>query len=1682
MAAQVSGAVPQDGHTLTVFFTEEMLANATFTNPVSYTITPTLGASVTVNAIEAGTGNTSAILTHSGATLGGSYTVTVSGSIVNASSTPIDPAHRTATFLALADIVTMTAIVGSDNVSLLFSEDLLPETEVPGIENVASYGFAADYPFVPVVTKAVQVAGNEVSLTVVGMTDVAIATTVTPSTSIDFNGTSLPSEATTYSGEQIGDGTSTIVSGVLRLTKAQPDSLGWSFQDTQSFLTEDSSFRFDVTIGPSASTFTPSLGAAQAIYLYISDGNTNVSLALAKDIFGDDVIQIDAPPGYSNAVVADWSLAETKISWLRNQKAGFYALLVNDVPLLCVPISDITTPASMPPGIMFVLADTYAVNNFPLMGVQVTASQTVYSASWNFLHGVICTYLGSNTLTRSTLMTKRGPLVKNWGDATPATTQDVTVRVNGVPVTVTAVNPYLGLITLETPIPLTPPGMLSVEVDYAWLSNPVFGMRLNTPGNILNAWLQPQGWHPPAISPSPANSLGAMGDQRFPQSFVLEPVVAQRPIQIGYRYIGFETKYTATLNSPTTLLLNQNPHATSTGSLSKSLPDVSVSYYGEAKPDLVSVPWVLEGDDIGYVGTGDQSGYFFIEDVTGNPTLYSRDEDFSLPSMTNVAVRLQITDYVLDGVFTGVGFGVHNNKFLYFVGFIEVNHVKHIALLKDATRPYLLSSWEIGSAFDIRITSSNTFTTTSTIFANATGSHLVFQILDGPQAGVYTVADCGILFDGDTAIVTIEGSFPADYTRWGAQDAVAYLEVPWGTETTYRLVAQTNLGSAQVYVGGSLTGLSLSVNRVSAYPAQTVLLLPTTAQGAIFWGVPSRIAHSTSKWDFVRYGVAYDQATFHFQGIVVAAEMGVTPDLDANHEWFITEDFGYGDIVSSELLLKSTAASPNAILDTTFGYGRLEPFLNESVFVDLDATFRVDSGVLGAGDAQILIQNGRRSVLFSTILYVDGGTDPYRRLVEIPNVSITGIQNPTLDGWVVQGSGLEVDVLDLPLELVQVAGASQTFIQNLDTTSPDLTGGRIFEARITIVSFSGLGVAQGPIFGCAVGASFRDVAIQFTLSGLLYVTWNGSAWVAVGSSIPFTWTDGEPHTYRVIADPLTDSVTLVVDDVVLDNRALTLFSAHGVEGRCYFGAIGTSAYSTVEWHSYSVTGIPALIVKRTLGVYRSGPVTDIDSWEIPRTDSDSVPNSAVEAVIEEMDWTEDVQIRIRLDTGWGVTVFRPDIPPPPYYTGNYATQYTDPSAGWINIEYRDLPRLPVAQRFGKVAFGSLDPRSITQQRWVGVSYRIYTQEGEDFIAPQHMVLNWYNVVTSGELLNDTSVEVLEVESLTKTLISFKPTHINAARVFNVVVGGVVLGPSDWSFDASTQTITLATPLAQEHTLVTVSFAAGTPVTNTYLCSQPLSQSTTLLNEGTPPFPKSQIGGAIRTEVSVADPIYDPTDDTDPDSISNAYQTVVWVDNPDALYESLEFCEVTDGHSTGLIASINDGYGLDEGWVGMTMSGTMFSDATSLPGGPAVWKGSSGVQDTLGGFNQTNVLMVSGGGYTHGTLNNSILKPTSGNRFDQVSVIQSMTMHIRMFSVIIDATGPIIEVQLEEDFTGIVSDNGSCEVTVVDAASTTYSRVGPWGGPTALATRSLLGPGSTMFIVSGGASLGPLPTVTTFTLP
>ena len=94
-----------------MFFSEDMAGSPTLTDPASYTFAAVKGAPVNTVSVSTGTasslGYTSVIITHTGTTLGGQYTVTVSGPTDIAGNPVGPPPTNTASFLALGDAATV---------------------------------------------------------------------------------------------------------------------------------------------------------------------------------------------------------------------------------------------------------------------------------------------------------------------------------------------------------------------------------------------------------------------------------------------------------------------------------------------------------------------------------------------------------------------------------------------------------------------------------------------------------------------------------------------------------------------------------------------------------------------------------------------------------------------------------------------------------------------------------------------------------------------------------------------------------------------------------------------------------------------------------------------------------------------------------------------------------------------------------------------------------------------------------------------------------------------------------------------------------------------------------------------------------------------------------------------------------------------------------------------------------------------------------------------------------------------------------------------------------------------------------------------------------------------------------------------------------------------------------------
>ncbi|MBD3261854.1 MAG: hypothetical protein GF334_09355, partial [Candidatus Altiarchaeales archaeon] len=286
-APYVSSAVSLDGTQIEIFFSEEMdKGNSALLDTSSYTISQVLGAApATPTLVEYGVegtvGVSSIILTHTGTTIGGIYEITVVGPTDMTGDAIESSGRNTANLLTKGDVPTYTVTPDSDNSLLLeFSGDLVEETTFPGIDSSSSYDVSSSYPVsitIDDVTHPYSSDPSKIQLEISGMTETEYSCNVSPASAISYDGSYLPDQATTFTGVELGTGTSSVSDGALYLSNSFA-SYGWGFEDISGRIGSSRSFRIDFSFDVLQTTFNPPLFDAVVGALHFNDGGAQFSL------------------------------------------------------------------------------------------------------------------------------------------------------------------------------------------------------------------------------------------------------------------------------------------------------------------------------------------------------------------------------------------------------------------------------------------------------------------------------------------------------------------------------------------------------------------------------------------------------------------------------------------------------------------------------------------------------------------------------------------------------------------------------------------------------------------------------------------------------------------------------------------------------------------------------------------------------------------------------------------------------------------------------------------------------------------------------------------------------------------------------------------------------------------------------------------------------------------------------------------------------------------------------------------------------------------------------------------------------------------------------------------------------------------------------------------------------------
>ena len=1615
---RITYAISLSGFVIRVYFSAQIENNADLVNINNYLLSEIYGVPVTIlqvtPALFGEFGVLAIDLIHTGTTLGGNYHLQIFNIITSVNGWELITPGNEISFYTLGDtgysVATLDSPDNGKTVNLQFYDSLdrpqplLTELEFsPGVEDVNSYSFNTDYPIQPVITSVVQNLDlSTVRMSVDYMTTLDYDVVSGPASSMDYTGGYLPEDSTEFTGVPVGVGTSSVATDGLFLSKTNSNVYGYEFLDTSTKLLPNSSFRFDFKLDFTQTTINPPVLDSIFTTLHISDGLVGITLNL-RDVSGYKIIQIVSGT-YTTEVLCDWTDG-SRISLLRNQKAGVYTVICNGYPQHSFPVTSVNGTPTIASGVSFVLDGNYDVSLLKLTQLKVTSSQTLFTNAWNFIHNMTTSLLGSGLLTNGTLKTKRGPLVRGWGDNTPAEIEDVHVYIDGLKITLQGVNPYIGEVYPLVPIPLIPIGLFTITVDYKWFKNPQMGMLgLNKHGLNLNTWDRSINRN----TTSTQTSLGVTKTNRFPMGISLGPTQRSIPKEIGYKYIGFQNDYSALLNSQHLLLLNKNPHAISEGNIQASAVLDKGLFNGRTTP--TEAGWSIFGLDTGYVNT--DGTYTLVDNTSGSYSLgyeanYYKETDLSLETFLTLIGRFKIDTYTPDGVFTGVGVGVYDGSNVGLVGALDINGVQHFGLLLDGTNPHLQDSWEIGFKVEATGLTQNIITIDYSSLPNGVASGDRLVIYEGGQSGIYTIASCGLNLAGNVVEITLVETLPLNVNQIGQDKFNIYFETKWDTDlVSVRNVYNYPTGTIDVYIGSNISGLFLSNQTLIPYPAQTSLLLPNPDKGVVFWGSISRKATNTSTWDLVQYINSPVQLLETLQGKTVSLDMNTLPQQESM--FYLVGGFG-SQFVDSGLLTLNTDSSSNTI-DVTNYYETVEPYLSNKTKVDVQTTFNVTLGNNSYGEHEVYMEDGKRRASLYTLRYYE---DPVGRylLTDTPTISLSGLLAPQNDGWVSTGT-VDVNTTVTGQTLNIDKTSTQITSWNKSLTDTQFSLGCVFETTLTFNSYT-LGTAPLNVVLDVVGVGeSRQVIIKWEPTQVLVTDSVGTVLI----TYPISLVDSTQHTYKLVCDPQGDVVSLFVDNTL---QGTTLYSSLTLSSKVFsvgFNCTGTSVYNIDLDYLYLIPYTLHPSQKTTIGLLkRDGSLNDINSYVIPRTDGTQALNSSLTAIPFEQDFTSPLQVRLLRDPTLGLALYLPNELMP---NGNvYIPGTEEVSNAWAYVEYRNLP-VHITQR-GHIGFGSVLPQVISQVVVDDFTYSVKKPNVDYGVAPQGMVLNRAITLTSGEYNYDISLEDYTFESRSSTLVYIPDSGVYASRVFKLIVDNVVIPSTDYTFDRLTQYIVLSTPLTSS--TVRVIFNPGNPISKTYLCSQPVNQTVTVLNEGTPIIPTSK-----------------------------------------DYYSDVQVCTKEQGNDVP-ITFIDDNTGFQD----IEIEGHFTTDNKPLEQGVAgVYNKSSSIISGTATLHNAPALHLSGGSYT------GMVLPTSTVSTMLYTNIPGQQMGMNQQTLI-----QLSNITHEDTFTGI-DDNNSCAYTITDYGIST-DRLGPWGGLTSL-TEALLGGGVQesveLFVLQGGTHIIP-PTIT-----
>lgn len=925
---------------------------------------------------------------------------------------------------------------------------------------------------------------------------------------------------------------------------------------------------------------------------------------------------------------------------------------------------------------------------------------------------------------------------------------------------------------LLTPKIPIPRGTREVKAEYDTTPHQVFPLSASEPGLGSSEVAAP-------IGP----------DVGFPFSVVLPRAWHPVPPRYAHRYTAFRRITSSLLGDPIGLRASRDPATPQPPPLVRDRPPAAVEVSTAAQ--ATSPPWNVAG--AGQIEPG-PSGSGIQTSPAGGALLLWQDADLRDISDTYLTARLDPGPISEAPLVAGPLLGFHDESRLYAVAVLDSQGSRYVGVLLDPSKPGDLGSWSVWPRAAVRALSPSTVAADPSALPRLVAPGDRVRIPEGPQAGSYAVTGMRPSWPSGLTEIDLHPQLPADPAQYGARDATMWFDLGPGTQIL-RADADLQSGRLQVSAAGKR---ALLASDTSARPSPGALFQvssPSEPPGRFFFGHagPSPAA---------LWGVLVGAAVPVEDPVRIPARTLAGPAALPDPQWA-----PLGQVAASPADVQITGgATPSGLLHPDRALGP-----------DALASLRFQAQVLlGAGtlDAQAELSDGKRRIVFGSLAYDEvPGRQPYRQLVPPAQLLFDPAR------WSLRGPGSwDGEVLSVPaMQSAQWSAAldaPEGRILDLEAEVPTHAGS-LLEIRVeggtgsgltTALEISRRGLSVKSHGGAQIGS--RNLARTARITGTLQA---GAGLVLL--------VNGDPV-------PLIAPIMLLAAPETAGRVTVTLSSTdRRAEARCRLPRLAVLRSSP--------------LAKRTLGLLRDNlPPHDIDSWELPRTDASPAPNSAQAGpVIREMDSRLSCDCRLVLDPAWGAILLRPDLPPPPYYDpkkSRFAGDLSEPSAGWVNVSYDELPLAPSSTAYLWLAAG---PGSRVRCANIAASVKARSAPGEVGFVPRSE-LNHQDPADSGDWAQTPYPAAVPGRPVSVRTATIRESGQWMRSLLEVLDGNRRILPPDAQLDPDGQTIRLVAGADFAGGTLLVRGLPALPVTEAYLRQLPVRGSPNEVGEGTPPiFPR-----------------------------------------------------------------------------------------------------------------------------------------------------------------------------------------------------------------------------------------------------